>query len=171
RPCRAAQPQPWAGANGTPLAPSRPRPRPGRGAASGLPGNGESHRIAPRRTAAGPPTSSPDPMTAAKPLNLHPDRLFPPDATQRAIARRLYAEIAGLPIVSPHGHTDPSWWAGNGTFANATELLLVPDHYVFRMLYSQGIGLDALGIPRADGSRAQVDPREAWRLFAQNFHL
>lgn len=106
-----------------------------------------------------------------KPLHLHEDRLFPSDAGQRAIARRLYAQVASLPIVSPHGHTDPGWFAGNEPFANATELLLVPDHYVFRMLYSQGVSLDALGIPRADGSREQVDPREAWRVFASNFHL
>src|SRR5690606_38344534 len=79
--------------------------------------------------------------------------------------------VAELPIVSPHGHTDPSWFAGNAKFANATELLLVPDHYVFRMLYSQGIDLDALGIPHADGRRAQVDPRQAWRVFAEYFHL
>ncbi len=109
--------------------------------------------------------------TATRPLHLHEDRLFPPDPAQRSIARRLYAEVGTLPIVSPHGHTDPSWWAGNACFANATELLLVPDHYVFRMLYSQGISLDALGIPRADGSRAQVDPHQAWRVFAENFHL
>lgn len=109
--------------------------------------------------------------TTGRPLHLHEDRLFPSDPTQRAIARRLYAQVEGLPIVSPHGHTDPAWFAGNASFANATELLLVPDHYVFRMLYSQGIGLDALGIPCADGSRAAVDPREAWRLFARNFHL
>lgn len=110
-------------------------------------------------------------MNTAKPLTLHEDRLFPPDATTRAIARRLYSQVAHLPIVSPHGHTDPAWFAGNEAFANATELLLVPDHYVFRMLYSQGVSLDAIGIPHADGSRADVDPREAWRLFAQNFHL
>lgn len=108
---------------------------------------------------------------SARPLALHEDRQFPSDATQRAIARRLYAQVASLPIVSPHGHTDPAWFAGNAPFANATELLLVPDHYVFRMLYSQGVSLDALGIPRADGSRADVDPREAWRVFAQHFHL
>ena len=109
--------------------------------------------------------------TPGRPLHLHEDRLFPSDPTQRAIARRLYAEVGTLPIISPHGHTDPAWFAGNAPFANATELLLVPDHYLFRMLYSQGIGLDALGIPRADGSRAPVDPREAWRLFAAHFHL
>ncbi|WP_368565254.1 glucuronate isomerase [Pseudoxanthomonas sp. UTMC 1351] len=107
----------------------------------------------------------------AKTLALHEDRLFPSDPVQRAIARRLYTLVAHLPIVSPHGHTDPAWFASNAPFANATELLLIPDHYVFRMLYSQGISLDALGIPRSDGSRAAVDPRAAWRLFAENFHL
>ncbi|EIL88119.1 glucuronate isomerase [Rhodanobacter fulvus Jip2] len=105
------------------------------------------------------------------PLVLDENRLFASDPVQRAIARRLYAQVTQLPIVSPHGHTDPSWFAGNAPFANAAELLLVPDHYVFRMLYSQGISLDALGIPHADGSRAKVDPREAWRLLAKNFHL
>ncbi|UNK41584.1 glucuronate isomerase [Luteimonas sp. S4-F44] len=110
-------------------------------------------------------------MTAHAPLALHPDRLFPPEPTQRAIARRLYAQIAGLPIISPHGHTDPAWFATDAPFENATELLLVPDHYVFRMLHSQGVDLDALGIPRADGSRAAVDPRAAWRLLAERFPL
>ena len=108
---------------------------------------------------------------APKALSLHEDRLFSSDPARRAIARRLYAQVGALPIVSPHGHTDPSWWATNAPFANATELLLIPDHYVFRMLYSQGVSLDALGIPHADGSRAHVDPREAWRVFARHFHL
>lgn len=101
-----------------------------------------------------------------RPLILHPDRLFPSDPAQRDIARRLYKEVAGLPIVSPHGHTDPAWFAGNAPFGNAAELLLHPDHYVFRMLYSQGISLGALGIRNRD-----ADPRESWRLFAQNYHL
>lgn len=101
-----------------------------------------------------------------RPLSLNPDRLFPSDPTQRDIARRLYAEVADLPIISPHGHTDPSWFAGNAAFGNAAELLLHPDHYVFRMLYSQGVPLDALGI-----RNKAADPRESWRLFAQNYHL
>jgi glucuronate isomerase len=109
------------------------------------------------------------PATTA--LVLHEDRLFPSDPVQRAIARRLYAGVARLPIISPHGHTDPAWFSGNAPFANATELLVVPDHYVFRMLHSQGVALDALGIPCRDGSRADVDPRAAWRVFAQHFHL
>jgi glucuronate isomerase len=109
--------------------------------------------------------------TTAEPLVLHEDRLFPADTNRRGIARRLYAQVAQLPIVSPHGHTDPAWFAGNAAFANATELLLIPDHYVFRMLHSQGVTLDALGIPRADGSRADVDPRAAWRVFAQHAYL
>ncbi len=60
------------------------------------------------------------------PLKLHPDRLFPADATTRDIARRLYAEVADLPIISPHGHTDPQWFADNQPFTNAAELLLTP---------------------------------------------
>lgn len=101
-----------------------------------------------------------------RPLTLHPDRLFPSDPAQRDIARRLYQEVAGLPIVSPHGHTDPAWFAGDAPFGNAAELLLHPDHYVFRMLYSQGVSLGALGI-----RNAEADPRESWRIFAQNYHL
>lgn len=101
-----------------------------------------------------------------KPLSLHPDRLFPAETDTRNIARRLYAEVAGLPIISPHGHTDPEWWATDASFGNAAELLLHPDHYVFRMLYSQGVSLEALGIRNPD-----ADPRESWRLFAERYHL
>ena len=101
-----------------------------------------------------------------RPLSLHPDRLFPSDPVQRDIARRLYAAVANLPIISPHGHTDPAWFAGNAPFGNAAELLLHPDHYVFRMLYSQGVPLGALGIGNPD-----ADPRESWRLFAEYYHL
>ncbi len=99
-------------------------------------------------------------------LALHPDRLLPADPATRALARELYANVAGMPIVSPHGHTDPAWFAGNANFGNAAQLLLEPDHYVFRMLYSQGVPLDALGV---GGSAA--DPRQAWRLFAERYHL
>lgn len=106
-----------------------------------------------------------------RPLTLDPDRLFPADATVRRIARELYGEIAGLPIVSPHGHTDPEWFATDMAWNNATELFLAPDHYVFRMLYSQGIDLDALRVPRRGGVVPDTDPRAAWRLFAGNYHL
>ena len=102
----------------------------------------------------------------ARPLKLHPDRLLPADPDMRSIARRLYAEVAGLPIISPHGHTDPEWWATDAHFGNAAELLLHPDHYVFRMLYSQGVSLESLGIGNPD-----ADPRESWRLFADRYHL
>jgi glucuronate isomerase len=99
-------------------------------------------------------------------LELHPDRLFPADPATRALARELHDAIRHLPIVSPHGHTDPAWFAENTTFGNAAELLLVPDHYIFRMLYSQGVPMDALGI-----GNPGFDPREAWRLFAEAYHL
>ena len=104
-------------------------------------------------------------------LVLNPERLFPADDRTRGIARSLYEAIRDLPIVSPHGHTDPAWFALNEPFANPAELLIIPDHYLFRMLYSQGIGLERLGIPREDGGSTETDPRAIWRLFAENYHL
>ena len=105
------------------------------------------------------------------PMNLHPDRLFPADAATRALARNLYATVEDLPIVSPHGHTDPQWFADDQPFTNASALLITPDHYVFRMLYSQGVALEALGIPRQDGTVAASDPRRIWHALAANYHL
>lgn len=101
-----------------------------------------------------------------RPLDLHPDRLFPADPATRALARSLHASIRDLPILSPHGHTDPAWFASNEPFGNASDLLLVPDHYVFRMLYSQGIPLDVLGVGNPD-----YDARAAWRIFAAHYHF
>jgi glucuronate isomerase len=101
---------------------------------------------------------------------LHEDRLFPADPATRAIARSLYAGVKSLPIISPHGHTDPSWFSGNEAFDSPADLFLAPDHYLYRMLYSQGISLDALGVPSKAG-KPDCDPREAWRLFARHFYL
>ena len=101
-----------------------------------------------------------------RPLRLDPDRLLPADPGIRAIARALYREVAGLPIISPHGHTDPQWFADNQPFGNPTELLLQPDHYLYRMLYSQGVPLDVLGI-----GGHEADPRAAWRILADHYHL
>jgi glucuronate isomerase len=105
-----------------------------------------------------------------RPLVNHQDRLFPAEPSVRAIARRLYAQVRDLPIISPHGHTDPEWFASNAPFKNATDLFLAPDHYLYRMLYSQGVTLDRLGVPDRSG-RITADPREAWRLLARNMHL
>lgn len=102
---------------------------------------------------------------------LDPDRLFPVDPTVRALARGLYQSICDLPIISPHGHCDPSWFAQNQRFSNPAELFVVPDHYAFRMLVSQGIDMEALGIPKADGQKPERDPRAIWRLLAENFYL
>ncbi|HYF87354.1 glucuronate isomerase [Azospirillum sp.] len=102
---------------------------------------------------------------------LHPDRLFPSDPTQRDIARRLYGEVSALPIISPHGHTDPSWFAKDEAFPDPASLFVKPDHYAFRMLYSQGIPLEQLGVPRKDGGETSSDSRAIWRLLASNWHL
>jgi glucuronate isomerase len=102
---------------------------------------------------------------------IHADRLLPAEPATRAVARRLYEHVRGLPIVSPHGHTDPRWFAYDEAFPNPAELFVRPDHYVFRMLYSQGIRLEDLGISTRDGTAVETDPRKVWRIFAQNYHL
>jgi len=102
---------------------------------------------------------------------LSPDRLFPPDPSTRALARRLYEGVKDLPIVSPHGHTDPSWFAEDQPFPDPATLLVVPDHYIFRMLYSQGIALEDLGVRRKSGGGRPFDPRAVWRIFAAHYHL
>ena len=102
---------------------------------------------------------------------LDPDRLFPLDLEARSLARDLYADIQSLPIVSPHGHTDPRWFAENAAFPDPAQLFVTPDHYVFRMLCSQGIPLEKLGVPRVDGGWTETDGRSIWRLFAQNYHV
>lgn len=104
-------------------------------------------------------------------MALHPDRLFASCPEQRAIARELYASVASLPIISPHGHTDPRWFADNEPFANASALLLQPDHYLLRMLYSQGISLESLGLRRLDAEVAGVDPAAVWQMFGEHYHL
>jgi glucuronate isomerase len=101
----------------------------------------------------------------------HPDRLLPAGDTARAIARRLYREVADLPIISPHGHTDPRWYAENAPFPDPAKLFVVPDHYVFRMLYSQGVRMEDLGVPTRDGTPVETDPRAIWRRFAAHYHL
>lgn len=111
------------------------------------------------------------PTETAAPALLHEDRLFPADPSVRAITRRLYNAIKDLPLISPHGHTDPAWYAHNEPFPDPARLFVVPDHYVFRMLYSQGVPLEKLGVPSADGTPVETDGRAIWRLFAEHYHL
>ena len=98
---------------------------------------------------------------------LHEDRLFPADETTRSIARRLFDSIKDLPIVSPHGHTQAGWFARNEPFPDPVKLFVQPDHYVFRMLYSQGVRFEELEI----GKQHISDPRKVWRIFASHYHL
>ena len=99
---------------------------------------------------------------AAPPLRLHPDRLLPPDAGVRAIARRLYDAVRDLPILSPHGHVDPRLLLDNQPFADPASLFVTPDHYVTRLLHASGVPLDALGVGR--GPLSEAEAREVWRL-------
>lgn len=104
-------------------------------------------------------------------LTTHPDRCLPAEPTQRAIARAIYDETAGLPLISMHGHVDASVFARNTPFADPAQLLVVPDHYVCRMLYSQGTDPVEMGIPRVDGGETESDSRAIWRRFCEGWKL
>jgi glucuronate isomerase len=98
---------------------------------------------------------------------IDPDRLFPPEPGTRRIARMLYEAVRTLPIISPHGHTRAEWFAKNEPFPDPTSLFVQPDHYIFRMLYSQGVSLEDLEI----GQTGQRHPRKVWRIFAGHYYL
>jgi glucuronate isomerase len=98
---------------------------------------------------------------------IHPDRLFPSETHTRKIARNLYEQVMSLPLTSPHGHTNAGWFARNEPFPDPAQLLVQPDHYVFRMLYSQGVSLEDLEI----GQQEVRNPRKVWRIFASHYHL
>jgi glucuronate isomerase len=105
-------------------------------------------------------------------ISLAADRYFDPDPAQKEIARRLYDKVAAAPLVCPHGHVDPRMFADpDYLFGSPADLLLIPDHYIFRMLYSQGIPLEQLGIPRRDGGAVEEDHRRIWQTFAERFYL
>jgi glucuronate isomerase len=104
--------------------------------------------------------------------SLSEDRYFDPDPRQRHIALDLYNSIKELPLICPHGHVDPRLFSDpEFSFGSPTELMIIPDHYIFRMLYSQGIAMEDLGIPRIDGGDVETDGRKIWQIFADNFHL
>jgi glucuronate isomerase len=98
---------------------------------------------------------------------LHKDRLFPAEPAARSISRALYDSVKALPIVSPHGHTQAAWFAQNAPFPDPATLFVQPDHYVFRMLYSQGVSMEDLAI----GQPEVKDPRKIWKIFASHYYL
>ncbi len=100
------------------------------------------------------------------------DRYFSPDIRQKEIAMDLYGQVAGLPLLCPHGHVDPRMFADpDFAFGTPADLLIIPDHYIYRMLFSQHIPLEGLGIPRRDGGAVETDHRKIWQTFAENFYL
>ena len=96
----------------------------------------------------------------------HPDRLLPFDTITQNLARELYENIEKLPIISPHGHCDPSWFSENKKFLDPAQLFVVPDHYVLRMLVSKGLTLNELGVQTLDGSVFENDPQKIWKKFS-----
>ena len=100
------------------------------------------------------------------------DRFFDPEPSVRKMAREIYEPASRLPIVSPHGHVDPWLFANEDCrFGSPADLLIIPDHYIYRMLYSQGVSMEAMGVPRLDGSPVEQDHRKIWQTFADHFYL
>ena len=111
-------------------------------------------------------------MTPPKTTQLSPDRCFSPEPAQRQLARSLYDEVRALPLVCPHGHVPPELLADpDARFGSPAELFVIPDHYVTRMLYSQGVPLEQLGVPTLDGTPVETDHRAIWQRFAEHFYL
>jgi glucuronate isomerase len=105
-------------------------------------------------------------------ITLPDDRYLGPDPRQKEVALHLYNQVADLPLICPHGHVDPRMFADpDYSLGSPAELLIIPDHYVFRMLYSQGVPLEKLGIPRRDGGPVETDHRKIWQTFGENFYL
>ena len=104
-------------------------------------------------------------------LRLDADRLLPVDSRERGVARELYESVAAAPIISPHGHVDAALLAENRPFADPASLLLVPDHYVLRLLHAHGVPLDHLGRGTAGAAGQAADPRAVWRLFCEKWHV
>lgn len=104
-------------------------------------------------------------------LVLKADRYFSSNKEEKKIATHLYDSVRDLPLLCPHGHVDPRLLAENRRFPDPTELLVIPDHYLFRMLYSQGIPLEKLGVPRVDGGETESDHRKIWQIVADHFYL
>ncbi len=111
------------------------------------------------------------PAPSSAPWSLHPDRALPADPATRDLARTVYAETRSLPIVSMHGHVDAAMLRANEHFGDPAEVFVVPDHYLVRMLVSQGVPHDALGVPRTDGVPVETDPRAIWRTFCAHWRL
>ena len=99
----------------------------------------------------------------------HPDRLLPVEASERAIAQRLYDAVRDLPVISPHGHVDPWLLLENKPFPDPATLLVTPDHYVTRLLHADGVGLEALGV--GQGPLSEHASRLAWRLMCERWNL
>ena len=101
----------------------------------------------------------------------HPDRLLPPDTFSLGLAQELFENIEGLPIISTHGHCDPSWFSENKRFPDPAQLFVVPNHYFFCMLVSQGLTLNELGVQTLDDSFFENDPQKIWKKFSDNYYL
>jgi len=106
-----------------------------------------------------------------EPLVQHEDRYFDADPATRRAARTIYDDVRDLPLVCPHGHVEAELLASDAPFPEPTALLITPDHYIYRMMYSRGVPMESLGIPARDGTVVETDPRRIWQTFGENYYL
>jgi glucuronate isomerase len=104
-------------------------------------------------------------------MQLDPDRLLPSDPATRRVARRLYEQVAELPIISPHGHVNPALLLDNQPFTDPAELFIAHDHYVTRLMHAAGLPLAELGLPDRTSAAPVASPRAAWRTFCAHWYL
>ena len=102
---------------------------------------------------------------------LNPDRLLSTSKTTLDLARAFYKSVETLPIVSPHGHCEPKWFAENSRFPDPAQLFIIPDHYVLRMLVAKGVSLSDLGVQSSTETNFEKDPLKIWNIFAENYYL
>jgi glucuronate isomerase len=104
-------------------------------------------------------------------IDVHDDRLLPAEPSVRAVARELYEQVRDLPLICPHGHVDPTLLAEDRPFPDPAQLLIIPDHYVHRLLHAAGFAHDELGLVDVDGVRRESESRKVWRTLCENWHL
>ncbi|HEX3806362.1 MAG TPA: glucuronate isomerase [Gaiellaceae bacterium] len=86
-------------------------------------------------------------------------------------ADALYASVAELPVVSPHGHIEAELFLDGARLDPPGRLFVTGDHYVLRLLYSRGVPLERLGVRPLDEGFYETDDRAVWRLLAEHVHL
>ena len=107
------------------------------------------------------PISSGTEAPPAQPTYAPPRPLFQPDPRRARRRARAVRQVAAACRWSARtGTSIRGCWRTTRRFPIRPRCIVIPDHYIFRMLYSQGVPMEALGIPRATAAPVETDPRD-----------